>query len=47
MKSATAFTSDEGIMRPQALVVKALVSQLRATLEAMGSFDQAIAASVE
>ena len=30
-------------MRPQALLVKALVSQLRVTLEAMGSFDQAIA----
>jgi len=43
MKSATAFTSDEGIMRPQALLVKALVSQLRVTLEALGNFDQAIA----
>ena len=28
---------------PQALLVKALVSQLRVTLEAIGSFDQAIA----
>ena len=43
LKSATALTSDEGIIMPQALVVKALVSQLRATLEAIGSFDQAIA----
>src|SRR5262249_44362573 len=43
MKSGTAFTSDEGIMRPQALLVKALVSQLRVTLEALGNFDQAIA----
>ena len=43
MKSATAFTSDEGIIRPQALLVQALVSQLRVTLEAIGSFDQAIA----
>src|SRR5499433_2315678 len=43
MKSATALTSDEGIMRPQALLVKALVSQLRVTLEALGNFDQAIA----
>ena len=30
-------------MLPQALLVKALVTQLRATLEAMGSFDQAMA----
>jgi transposase len=30
-------------MRPQALLVKALVSQLRVTLEALGNFDQAIA----
>ena len=43
IKSATALTSDEGIIRPQALLVKALVTQLRATLEAIGSFDQAIA----
>jgi hypothetical protein len=28
---------------PQALLVQALVAQLRVTLEAMGSFDQAIA----
>ena len=28
---------------PQALLVKALVSQLRVTLEALGNFDQAIA----
>src|SRR4029453_10428950 len=43
MKNATALTSDEGIIRPQALLVQALVSQLRVTLEAIGSFDQAIA----
>jgi hypothetical protein len=43
IKSATALTSDEGLIMPQALLVKALVSQLRATLEAIGSFDHAIA----
>ena len=43
IKSATALTSDEGIIMPQALLVKALVTQLRATLEAIGSFDHAIA----
>jgi hypothetical protein len=43
IKSATALTSDEGIMMPQALLVKTLVTQLRVTLEAIGNFDQAIA----
>jgi transposase len=43
IKSATALTSDEGIMMPQALLVKTLVTQLRVTLEAIGTFDQAIA----
>lgn len=43
MKTATALTSAEGIIRPQALLVKALVTQLRATLEAIGSVDHAIA----
>ena len=31
------------VIMPQALLVKALVTQLRATLEAIGSFDHAIA----
>ena len=43
IKSATALTSDEGVIMPHALLVKSLVAQLRVTLEAMKSFDHAIA----
>ena len=43
IKNATALTNDEGIIMPQALLVKTLVTQLRAALEAIGNFDQAIA----
>jgi transposase len=43
IKNATALTSDEGIIMPQALLVKTLVTQLRAALEAIDNFDQAIA----
>ena len=36
IESATALTSDEGIIRPQALLVKALVSQLRPRFKGLG-----------
>ena len=42
IKAATPLTTDEGIITPHALLVQALVSQLRATLRAIQDFDQAI-----
>ena len=36
-------TTDEGIIAPNALLVEALVNQLRVTLEAIETFDNAIA----
>ena len=43
IKSAVALTTDEGVIAPHALLVQALVAQLRATLQAIADFDQAIA----
>jgi transposase len=43
IKSAIALTTDEGILTPNALLVQALVAQLRVTLQAIADFDKAIA----
>jgi transposase len=43
IKSATPLTTDEGIIAPNALLVQALVTQLRVTLQAIETFDSAIA----
>src|SRR5919199_442213 len=43
IKTATPLTTDEGIIAPNALLVEALVNQLRGTLEAIETFDNAIA----
>jgi transposase len=43
IKAATPLTTDEGIITPNALLVQALVSQLRATLSALQDCDNAIA----
>lgn len=43
IKSAVALTEDHGVIEPYALLVKALVEQLRATLHAIEAFDQEIA----
>jgi transposase len=43
IKSATPLTSDEGVIAPTALLVQALVSQLRVTLQAIDAFAHAIA----
>jgi transposase len=43
MKTATPLTTDEGVITPNALLVQALVSQLRVTLDAIEAFDQAMA----
>jgi transposase len=43
MKTATPLTTDEGVIIPNALLVRALVSQLRVTLDAIEAFAQAIA----
>jgi transposase len=43
IKSATALTTDEGIVMPNALLVQALVAQLRITLRVIADFDKAIA----
>jgi transposase len=43
IKSAVALTDDEGVIHPFALLVSALVEQLRATLQAIETFDQEIA----
>jgi transposase len=44
IKNARALTNDEGVIEPCALLVKALVEQLRATIHAVESFDREIAA---
>ena len=43
IKAATPLTTDEGIIAPNALLVEALLNQLRVTLEAIATFDNAIA----
>jgi transposase len=43
IKSATPLTTDEGVISPNALLVQALVAQLRVTLQAIADFDTAIA----
>jgi transposase len=43
IKSATALTTDAGIVTPNALLVHALVAQLRVTLGVITDFDKAIA----
>ena len=43
IKAAPPLTTDEGIIAPNALLVEALVNQLRVTLEAIETFDNAIA----
>jgi transposase len=43
IKAATPLTTDEGVIAPNALLVQALVTQLRVTLEAIATFDTAIA----
>lgn len=44
IKSARALTDDEGVIAPFALLVTALVEQLRATIQAVQRFDREIAA---
>jgi transposase len=43
IKSATPLTTDAGVIAPNALLVQALVAQLRVTLQAIADFDTAIA----
>jgi transposase len=43
IKTATPLTTDEGVIAPNALLVQALVSQLRVTLDAIEACDHAIA----
>ena len=43
IKTATPLTTDEGVIAPNALLVQALVAQLRVTLQAIADFDLAIA----
>jgi transposase len=43
IKSAIPLTTDEGVITPNALLVQALVAQLRVTLQAIEEFDKAIA----
>lgn len=43
IKAATPLTTDEGVIAPNALLVQALVTQLRVTLAAIATFDTAIA----
>lgn len=42
IKSAVALTEDEAVIQPSALLVNALVTQLRATLQAIETFDREI-----
>lgn len=44
IKSAVPLTDDPGVIEPCALLVQALVEQLRATIQAVQNFDQEIAA---
>jgi transposase len=43
INAATPRTTDEGVITPQVCLVRALVAQLRATLQAIEGFDHAIA----
>jgi transposase len=43
IKTAIPLTTDEGVIAPHALLVQTLVNQLRVTLEAIETFDNAIA----
>ncbi len=43
IRSATPLTDDEAIIKPQALLAQALLAQLRVVLNAIASFDDAIA----
>src|SRR5262245_15788559 len=43
IKAATPLTPDDGVIAPNALLVQALVAQLRVTLQAIAAFDTAIA----
>ena len=43
IKSATPLTTDEGVIAPNALLVQALVAQLRVALQAIAEFDTTIA----
>jgi hypothetical protein len=43
IKAATPWTTAEGVIAPNALVVQALGAQLRVTVQAMADFDTAIA----
>jgi hypothetical protein len=43
IKRAIAWTTDDGVITPNALLVQALVAQLRVTLQASADFDTAIA----
>lgn len=43
IQAASPLTIDEGVIAPNALLVQALVSQLRVTLQAIETFDHAIA----
>jgi hypothetical protein len=43
MKSATPLPTDEGVVTPNALLVQALVAQLRVTWHAIETFDEAMA----
>src|SRR5215510_3613842 len=43
IKAATPLTTDDGVIAPHALLVQALVTQLRVTLQAIADFDTAIA----
>ena len=43
IKNATPLTTDEGVIAPHALLVQALIAQLRALLHAIADFDHAMA----
>jgi len=43
IKGATPLTTDDGVIMPNVVMVQALIAQFRVTLEAIESFDQAIA----
>lgn len=44
IKTSVALTDDEAVIQPSALLVKALVEQLRVTIQAIAAFDDEIAA---
>jgi transposase len=47
IKGATPLTTDDGVIMPNVVMVQALIAQFRVTLEAIESFDQAIAERVQ